>query len=457
VDNSFVDLDILLTRIRQPQSKTYFLESVKAYKAGALRSALSSAWIAVVYDLIAKYRELSAMGDAAATAFLQTWDNATAVRAVRKLLELEAGIITDATTNTQVLNRIASIHLERLRDDRHLCAHPAFSAEAELFEPSPELVRLHLVNAIDLVLSQEPLLGRAIFEQFDVDVQSAGFPNTHVRIVDYVEQRYLARVRPQNVKNFGIVLAKSLLKGVPPQWELLRKKIVPSLVAIRDRAPNSWPDIPATIVRLINTIEPENRPRAIAFIAAFADFWEPLEVPTKTVLQETIDNVDVGRFDDYQILTAVNLPVLRESLLFLIDHLNTEQLAGAIAMEPLDELWPKAVDEYEKSRSYRGSESNFRDLIAPFAGRLDSDQHDQLLVAVIENGENWDAADTPVLLLGLLQNSDSADYPTYDARDRFYQLLYKMHRRQHYQGVLELLQTDGWTFPAPQQEDDEDQ
>jgi hypothetical protein len=63
VDSEFVDLDILLTRIRHPQSKVYFLDAVKAYKAGALRGALTSAWVALVYDLIAKYRELSATGE----------------------------------------------------------------------------------------------------------------------------------------------------------------------------------------------------------------------------------------------------------------------------------------------------------------------------------------------------------------------------------------------------------
>src|SRR5262252_3833514 len=95
VDNSFVDLDILLTRIRQPKSKAYFLEAVKAYKAGALRSALSSAWVAVVYDLITKYRELQAMGDGAATSFIQAWDSANAGGNVPKLLQLEATIIAD--------------------------------------------------------------------------------------------------------------------------------------------------------------------------------------------------------------------------------------------------------------------------------------------------------------------------------------------------------------------------
>lgn len=163
VDTGFIDLDILLTRIRHPQSKVYFLDAVKAYKAGALRGALTSTWVALVYDLIAKYRELSALGDAAATAFLQSWDNATVAGDITRLLQLEGGILEDATANTQVVNRIVRKHLERLREDRHLCAHPAFSAEADLFVPSPELVRLHLVNAVDLVLSQEPLQGKAIF------------------------------------------------------------------------------------------------------------------------------------------------------------------------------------------------------------------------------------------------------------------------------------------------------
>ncbi|MCW7405924.1 hypothetical protein OHC91_17890 [Escherichia coli] len=236
MDSGFVDLDILLTRIRHAQSKTYFLDAVKAYKAGALRGALTSAWVALVYDLIAKYRELSAMGDAAATAFLNTWDNATKSGDIPKLLQLEGGILEDATANAQVVNRLARTHLDRLREDRHLCAHPAFSAEADLFEPSHELVRLHLVNAVEFVLSQEPLQGKAIFELYDVDVQSPGFPTDSKRILDYVEQRYLTRVRAQNISNFGTILAKSLLKGVPEQWETLYHQIITSLVAVRDRA-----------------------------------------------------------------------------------------------------------------------------------------------------------------------------------------------------------------------------
>lgn len=455
MDTGFIDLDILLTRIRHPQSKVYFLDAVKAYKAGALRGALTSTWVALAYDLIAKYRELSALGDAAATAFLQSWDNATIAGDISKLLQLEGEILEDATTNTQVVNRIARKHLDRLREDRHLCAHPAFSAEADLFEPSPELVRLHLVNAVDLVLSQEPLQGKAIFDLYDIDVQSPGFPTTHGRILDYVEQRYLARVRTQNVRNFGTVLAKSLLKGVPAQWEPLHRKIAPSLIAVRDRAPHAWADVSVAIVNLMNNLEPLNRPRAIAFIAAFPDFWPQLQEPTRTALQATVENADLTVLADYRILAGVAVPQFRAALLALIAGLTRQQLADAIAFQPLTDLWPKAVEIYQGSGSWRGSEANFSDLITPFAGRLNSQQLDQVLDAIINNGQNWDAAETDTLLLGLLRNATPADLPGHAARNRLFQLTYRMRRTDKYDEVLTLLQSDGWVMPPPELEDDD--
>ena len=450
MDTGFVDLDILLTRIRQPQSKVYFLDAVKAYKAGALRGALTSAWVALVYDLIAKYRELSAMGDAAATAFLLSWDNATAAGDIAKLLQLEGGILEDATANTQVVNRIARTLLDRLREDRHLCAHPAFSAEANLFEPSPELVRLHLVNAVDLVLSQEPLQGKAIFDLYDVDVKSPGFPTAYARILDYVEQRYLTRVRSQNLRNFGTVLAKSLLKGVPAQWESLHRKIIPSLVAIRERAVTAWPDVSLAIVRLIDNLEPANRPRAIAFVAAFPDFWPRLQEPTRTALLATIENADPAALADYRILAGVTVPQFRTALLVIIANLSRNQLAAAIGSQPLADLWPRALEEYQGSGSWRGSEANFGDLIAPFAGRLSSDQLDHLLDAVIDNGQNWDAADTDTLLLGTLRNATLTDRPTPAARNRFYQHVRRMRRTDKYEDVITFLQSDGWVLPPPE-------
>jgi len=455
VDSAFIDLDILLTRIRNPRSKVYFLDAVKAYKAGALRGALTSAWVAIVYDLIAKYRALSALGDAAATAFLLSWDNATTAGDVSRLLGLERTIIEDATVNTQVVNRIARTQLDRLREDRHFCAHPAFSAEADLFEPSAELVRLHLVNAVDLVLSQEPLQGRAIADLFDVDVQSLGFPTIHERIMDYVEQRYLSRVRAQNVRNFGTVLAKSLLKGVPVTWESHQQKIISSLTAIRERTPDAWPELSGAIVLLLDNLSPADRPRAIAFLASFPDFWPRLQRPTQIALQATVDNARNAPVLDQRVLSGVSFPSFSEPLLALIANMSREQLVESVAYLPRAQLWSRALSEYRGSAGWRRSELNFRELIQPFADNLSGQQIGQVLDAVIDNAQNWDAGDTSVLLAALLRGIGIGDLPPLDVRDRFYCHLHGMRRIRSYDAAINALQSDGWRPPEIQEPDED--
>ncbi|WP_112437314.1 hypothetical protein [Rhizobium sp.] len=446
MDAAFTDLDIWVTRVRNPKSKTYFLESVRAYKSGALRAALTSVWVALAFDLIAKYRELSAMGDPAAASFLTNWDAATASDDVKALLKLESSILSDAVSNTQMISHIAGRHLERLREDRHLCAHPAFSTEAELFEPTPELVRLHLVNAVDLVLSREPLQGKAIFDFFDLDVQSSGFPTDQSRILDYVQQRYLERVRDQNIRNFGSVLVKSLLKGVPSQWGPHDRKVAFSLLAIRERAKGAWPDIRDSTVLLLDNLEPALRPRAIAFLALFPDFWPLLQVSTQTALQETAEKTVASTLVDYRILSGIALPQFRQALSNVVENLPREQLGAAIAISPLPEFWARALALYSDSKSYRGSEAMFQEIIAPFSGHVDRGQHDDLLEAVRSNGQNWDASETDLFLLEFLRNSERKNLPSFEARNAFCRF-FQERGRSKYDDVIEFLKTDGWSPP----------
>jgi hypothetical protein len=299
-----------------------------------------------------------------------------------------------------------------------------------------------------LVLSQEPLQGKAILEQFDQDVQSAGFPGAFSKIQDYVHQRYLVRIRPQNVLNFGTVLVKALLKGTPPRWEAYRKKIIASLVAVRDRAPASWPGISAAIVRQLNSLDPPNRMRGIAFLGTFPDFWQRVENSNQTALTETIANIRPAQLADFRIFSALGLAEFRDSLRAILQALTRDQLAEAIAVDALTEFWSRALDIYAKSSSFRGSEANFRDFILPFTGRLGRGHNDGVLDAIKDNGQNWDAADTPELLLDFLRNTALEDYPTQGARDAFLEVMRFHGRVDMYQQVLTELQADGWNPPA---------
>ena len=458
MDSNFVDLDILLTHIRESRSRRYFLEAVKAYKAGALRAAISSAWVAVVYDLILKYQELSNLGNPQATVFLNNWNNATAQQSTEKLVKMESGILNHAMTEIQLLNPNSLIHLERLRKDRHLCAHPAFDTQADLFEPSPELARLHLVNAIDLVLSQTPLQGKAILELFNIDVQSVGFPTDDLKIRDYVHQQYLKRTKPSYIINFGTVLAKSLLKGVPPQWDNHKNKVVQALIAIRDRVSDSWPELFSAIRLILNSLSPDDRLRSITFISVFPEFWPQLDPPTQTALQQTAENTNADKInpEDFMFLSRMQIPALKSPILHSFDALPKRKLKEFLSGGVLPELWPASLKRYKESDSFKESEDNFQDFVLPFAAIITTEMLDSLLLAIEEQNQNWQAYATPRILQGLLADISEPNFPTLEARTRFYIFLAKQHPTSGHQSwiniygrVFETFELGGWRTPDP--------
>jgi hypothetical protein len=91
----------------------------------------------------------------------------------------------------------------------------------------------------------------------------------------------------------------------------------------------------------------------------------------------------------------------------------------------------------------------------PFSSHLSSQQFDQILDAVIDNGQNWDAAEKDALLLAVLRNAKPADQPTPDARNRFYQHIHRMRRTDKYDDVFTFMQSDGWVPPPPTQDVDD--
>lgn len=176
------DVDTLISLCRDEKTKLLFAEAIACYKAGALRAAIVATWIAVVFDFIAKFRELELTGDKNATSFLteleRMYVEKDAQKAIRLAQDFERTILDTAKNQFELLSSHHYRDLSRLYEDRHRCAHPSMHSLEEPYQPTEELVRSHLRNAVTCLLQHPPVQGKAAEERIWADIRSEYFPST---------------------------------------------------------------------------------------------------------------------------------------------------------------------------------------------------------------------------------------------------------------------------------------
>ncbi|HEW97413.1 MAG TPA: hypothetical protein ENF37_02040 [Beggiatoa sp.] len=216
------DLDELVLLVKDKVSLSYILEAVDTYRTGAYRAAIVSTWIAVSYDIITKIREFASQGDNNAKAFIEQMNRFITEKDVIQLQIIEQKLLKTAYTEFELLSSIEYQDLVRLQHDRHLCAHPAFAAEEEdLFQPTPELVRVHLVHAIKHLLQHSPLQGKKALSCIMEDIKRPSFPSELEAVYTFLHTKYLKRAKETLVRSLIIVLLKTLLRNDEPKLTLL--------------------------------------------------------------------------------------------------------------------------------------------------------------------------------------------------------------------------------------------
>lgn len=170
------NLEESLLRMRpHSRSGSTLHEAKRCYDQGAYRGAIVIAWLAVVQDFLEKLQVLSSEGNSQAEMLARAYHEAQQKQDYKVCLEFENKLPTVAR-QFQYVDSIGSEALERLRLDRHKCAHPAVLGEGDLFAPSAELARLHLFVALEYMLLLEPLTGAPARAKIEQTVESAYFP-----------------------------------------------------------------------------------------------------------------------------------------------------------------------------------------------------------------------------------------------------------------------------------------
>lgn len=188
-------LEDLRGAVRSETVRDQFDEVVRAYSSGAYRTATIALWIAVVQDLLGKVRELADGNDRAAVELIGRVETARAARDFRSLLEIERGILADALEKFELIEAVEHQQLERLHEDRNSCAHPSYQEYEEPHHAiTEEQVRAHIVAAVESVLSQPTIVGKALTARFQADTVSESWPDDDA-LTDFLRNRYFSRAR----------------------------------------------------------------------------------------------------------------------------------------------------------------------------------------------------------------------------------------------------------------------
>jgi len=393
------DIDVLALSVRDPESMKLINEAIAAYRGGALRSAIMSTWIAVAYDIIAKARELASQGEGAPQQFVYYLEVAINGDNIKKLQDIERDLLKTANEDLQLFAPHEFHALERLRKDRHLCAHPAFVVEDELYQPTPELVRCHIVHALKYLLIHAPLQGKSAINRFDIDVKSASFPISSEDIGTYIRAKYLDRAKDALVVNLikGIISApfgteRSQYSSLVRRLTLTLREIAKAKTTIYDAV------MPGYVAQKFEQVGDDCLLSICPFLESDERIWGWLSKPVCLRVRRLLETQDIESLKTNSAFDAFSIPELGEILLARFDAFDPNAQINIISEHPRKELVSRGIELYALAGNFRYAEELGKTVVLPLAPFLVAEDIKAIVDAVHMNGQIWNAAGTPEIL-----------------------------------------------------------
>jgi hypothetical protein len=374
--NTVEDPDLLHLRCRDPNARQLILEAIRSHQAGAQRAAIVSIWIAVVYDIFGKLRELAQTGEPNAQAAVVGIDRAVDEHDIVAAQRVESTALQLARDKFGLLSANEYMDLERLYDDRHRCAHPSLNRPEEMYVPSAELVRLHLRNAVEHLLSQPPVQGRAALVRLQQEVDSDLFPKRTVDAAEYLRAGIYRRMKAGLIRDFCVAAAASCLCEAELERAQFERRvrginalrsISPDIVnqALKDKLPGVARRVPDGLVH-----------RIVRFCAAVSDSAQRLGQDVQMRVLTHIEHAPMKEFIR-AIQYALLVPEFADAARVRVGELTHAALkyilAHAIHEETLDtnapapELFDRVVEMYVDSGSWNTSNVLAKTLVVPYA------------------------------------------------------------------------------------------
>jgi len=381
------NLDEMLQQVRNNHSKNYLNEAIASYRTGAYRASLITTWIAVCVDIIEKIRELSLAEDPVAKQIEQRLDNIVP-NDPASMLAFERDLLDLACDELQLISTIEKSHLERLKNDRNVCAHPTFSEDGNQFSPQAELSLSYIVQAANYLLVHPPVKGKVVIQRLFELINEPSFPVDEEKAFTLLSsENNLGRVRESSVRNLSVILLKRVFRDETRLPIKLLYQITASLGAISRLYPKIYQNvIESKLGPMLSEATDGQLKRVFPFLISRNDVWNKIDGADKVRIDGLIDSMSVDDLVKFRLsrLAEINI-VIREKLIYIADNLGSHDKSELMSGLPTIILKRQAIELFSDSKSFDSAEYRGVNIILPLSGKLDEDDLQSIFSGSIEN------------------------------------------------------------------------
>lgn len=445
-EGTLTDIDELVLTVRNRNSREYISEAVNDYRARSLRSAIAATWVAITYDIISKIRELALQGDGEAIKFSTQLDRAIALRVSspseckKQLQAIEGQLLTLAHQKFEFLSDQEFRDMERLYEDRNLCAHPALAGDDLLFQPAPELVRTYIVQAISHLLQHPPVQGKTALARLKADLLQASFPSTQAAVITFLNARYLRNIKAALVDNIVTVLLKAIIHQVDKDLVGRELPVIMTLVAVSVKQSECFSKrMHQELPKLCDGVDDDALKRAMRLFSVDRRCWVWLDEACRIRMTELVQKYKFNANDIESVACSLELDELRPAFAERVEHFTPAEKQAVYAIRPHEVFVMDAIAEYGKASGFRHAEQLFEYSIRPFFGVFRAEHVRKVIETAGRNGQIWCAKLTPKHLALLF--AQTQDLLTEDNISSWQGYLQKMNGIETEKDRYEELQT----------------
>ncbi|WP_371523225.1 hypothetical protein [Kitasatospora sp. NBC_01300] len=416
-----LSLEERINRVWYPEVRPLVADAYRCHSTGTPRAAIVATWTAVCADIIHKLYQLAEDGDGKATAITAKLDEARGkldTEAIKIVEDLEKKILEHAL-ELELIDGIEHRQLLRLKQDRNLCAHPSLHALGDVFAPTGDYARAHLVTALDALLVHPPTQGRKVFERYIAHVSDPSF----VGNADYLVQMFAQRVKSSSWKLIVGIAAKHAMLDLPvPEDSGITASVAADrhalcLVAFAQHDREAAQKAVVKAMPAFNGLPIEQQVKVLGRLGSFEVFADALDASVCEQIGTYVErgstlpannaswSLAPGLTPLYSLVGVEALRGRIPALAVKFTSLHPLQQAHIIEGRPCDYFTDFLAGILTSAGSFRSAESLTKAAVIPCARLIKPDQLSPILTAWASNLECREAGGMPELAVELWERA----------------------------------------------------